>query len=362
MTVTDLEKRSGVILALLVMASGIYLIAPFFQPMFWAGLMVMTSWSLMVRLNKAWHRPLLNAGLLTLIWTFLVIGPLVAIVLMLSGDAKDLVSKAMLYIHAPLPDLPAFVGKIPGVGTSISKGWLELQAQGADWFGQFKPYVNKTVGVLLSQTGNIGKILMDVSLTLLFTFLFYWEGERIVQFAHSVLGRIAGSKSRSYVSIVTSTLQNVINGIVGTALAQAVLALIGFAVAGVPGALLLGVGTFFLALIPMGPPLLWLPAAGWLFYQGDIGWAIALAAWGALVVSGVDNILKPILISRGSVLPLPLVLLGVFGGVLNLGFIGIFIGPAVIALGYSLIMVWLNDDQEQVKVEENNSEESVQTK
>lgn len=346
MTITDLEKRSGVILALLVLASSMYLIAPFFQPMFWAALMVMTSWPLMVRLNRYWHKPLLNAGILTCVWAFLVIGPLVGIVVMLSGDAKSLVSKLMLYIHAPLPDLPTFVGGIPGIGGSLVKAWQGLQAMGTEWFDQFKPYLNKTVGVLLAQGGNVGRLLMDVSLTLLFAFLFYWDGERIVRFAHAVLARIAGSKSRNYVSIVTSTLQNVINGIVGTALAQALLALIGFAVAGVPGALLLGVGTFFLALIPMGPPLLWVPATIWLAYQGEYGWAVALGAWGMFVISGVDNILKPLLIGRGSVVPLPLVLLGVFGGIMNLGFIGIFIGPAVIALGYSLVTMWLGEHAE----------------
>lgn len=341
MTVTEIEKRTGLMLALIVLAGSVYLIAPFFQPMFWAALMVMTTWPIMAKLNRAWHKPLLNAGIMSCLWAILVFAPLIAAIVMLSGDAKVVIAKMMAYIHAPLPDLPGFIVKLPGVGSFVTKAWADLQGMGAEWFEHFKPYVNKLLSVILAQGGSAGKLLMDISLTLLFAFLFYWEGERVVKFAHDVLDRLAGSKSREYVSIVTSTLQNVINGIVGTALAQAVLALIGFAVAGVPGALLLGVATFFLALIPMGPPLVWIPAAGWLFYQGELGWAIALAIWGVVIISGVDNVLKPLLISRGSVLPLPLVLLGVFGGVLNLGFIGIFIGPAVIALGYSLVTMWL---------------------
>lgn len=356
MTVTDIERKAGVFIALFVLAASVYLIAPFSQPMFWAGLMVMTTWPLMIRLNALWHKPLLNAGILTFLWSFLVIAPLIGAVLLLSGDAKVVIAKAMTYVNSPLPDLPKMVTGLPAIGSLIEKNWSDLQAMGNGWFDQVKPYISKTISMAVAQTANVGKILFNVSLTLLFAFLFYWEGEKIVDFGHKVIDRVAGSKSREYIAIVTSTLQNVMNGIVGTALAQAALALIGFAIAGVPGALLLGVATFFLALIPMGPPLIWVPACAWLFYQGDVGWAIALAIWGTVIISGVDNVLKPLLISRGSVLPLPLVLLGVFGGVLNFGFIGIFIGPAVIALGYTLIKIWMDSSHLQADVAKTDNE------
>ena len=132
-----------------------------------------------------------------------------------------------------------------------------------------------------------------------------------------------------------------VNGILGTALAQALLATIGFLLAGVPAALLLGFFTFFVSLIPMGPPLIWGPAVLWLFFSDQIGWAIFLAIWGVFVVSSVDNIIKPYLISRGGRLPLVIVLLGVFGGILTFGFIGIFLGPTLLAVTYVLVSEWL---------------------
>jgi predicted PurR-regulated permease PerM len=109
----------------------------------------------------------------------------------------------------------------------------------------------------------------------------------------------------------------------------------------VPGALLLGFVTFVLSLIPMGPPFVWLPATAWLFFTGSTGWGIFMGLWGFFIVSGVDNILKPWLISRESRLPLLLVFLGVLGGIIAFGFIGIFLGPTLLAVGYTLLQQWM---------------------
>ena len=135
-------------------------------------------------------------------------------------------------------------------------------------------------------------------------------------------------------------MQRVVNGVIGTAVAQAVLAYIGFLIAGIPGALLLGVLTFGFSLI-MVPPLIWGPAVAWLAWQGSVGMAIFLGAWGVLIISGVDNILKPYLISRGGNLPLVVVLLGVFGGILAFGFMGLFLGPTLLAVAYNLLTDWV---------------------
>jgi predicted PurR-regulated permease PerM len=113
-------------------------------------------------------------------------------------------------------------------------------------------------------------------------------------------------------------------GIVGTAVAQALVALIGFLIAGVPAALLLAAATFFLSMSPVGPPLIWGGAAWWLYSQGETGWAIFMVVWGLAVISSVDNFIKPILISRTASLPILLVALGVFGGVLAICFVGLF--------------------------------------
>jgi len=132
----------------------------------------------------------------------------------------------------------------------------------------------------------------------------------------------------------------VVYGIVGTAIAQGLVAFIGFLIAGVPGAALLGFLTFLLSMVPVGPPLIWAGAVIWLAFKSSTGWAIFMVIWGFFVISGIDNVIKPLLISRGSSLPFVLVMLGVFGGVFAFGFVGIFLGPTLLAVGYSLVRMW----------------------
>jgi predicted PurR-regulated permease PerM len=156
--------------------------------------------------------------------------------------------------------------------------------------------------------------------------------------------RLAGIHAENMLVIIDNTVRGVTYGLLGTALAQGFVATIGFAIAGVPAVMLLGVATFLLSLIPIGPPLIWGGAAIWLFNQGDTGWGIFMLLWGFFLISSVDNIIKPLLISRGSSLPFLLVMLGVMGGVLAFGFVGIFIGPTLLAVGFSLVRKWTSTE------------------
>src|SRR6266496_2210585 len=145
---------------------------------------------------------------------------------------------------------------------------------------------------------------------------------------------------RALAFVAATTVRGVVIGILGTALAQGCLMAIGLWLAGIKAAPLLGLVTFFLSPVPIGPPLVWIAAGIWLIVHGDTGWGIFLFAWGALVVSSVDNFIKPLIISRGSDLPFILVLLGVLGGAFAFGFIGVFLGPVLLAVGYALLKEW----------------------
>ncbi len=129
----------------------------------------------------------------------------------------------------------------------------------------------------------------------------------------------------------------------------------GFSIAGVPAALVLGLLTFAFSFV-MVPPLVWGPAVAWLVWQGDYGMAVFLGVWGMFIISGVDNILKPYLISRGGNLPLVVVLLGVFGGVLAFGFMGLFLGPTLLAVAFSLLGDWLIKEVPQTAEKDSTGE------
>jgi predicted PurR-regulated permease PerM len=164
--------------------------------------------------------------------------------------------------------------------------------------------------------------------------------------------------------VAGNTVRGVIYGILGTALAQAFVAGLGFWIAGVPGAVLLSVLTFFFAVIPFGPPLIWLPASLWLFTQDRPGFGVFLLLWGLLGISSVDNFLRPYLISQGSKMPFVLIFCGVIGGALAFGLVGVFLGPTMLAVGFRLIEEWSSHsgDMDLISTEESCEEVRFQSK
>jgi predicted PurR-regulated permease PerM len=304
------------------------------------------SWPLMRLLTRALRgRESLAAGILTLGWMLLVAAPLVWLGFNLADHVRD----ATVFIKDVqvdgLPDPPTWLASIPLVGERLVGYWTTIDQQGAAMLASLKPYLGQVGNWLLARSAQIGGGILELTLSLVFVFFFYRDGPRLAAFVLSLLERLIGDRAQYYVDLVAGTVQRVVNGVIGTAAAQAVLALIGFLIAGVPGALVLGIGTFLLSLVPMGPPLIWIPATAWLAWKGEYGMAIFLGLWGTFIVSGVDNVLKPYLISRGGNLPLVIVLLGVFGGLLAFGFIGLFIGPTLLAVAYSLLLDWVADSR-----------------
>ena len=182
--------------------------------------------------------------------------------------------------------------------------------------------------------------LVQLALSVFIAFFFFRDGEAIIERARGALERLAGERGQRLAAVATLTVRGVVVGILGTALAQGVLMAIGLLLVGIKAAPLLGLVTFFLSPVPVGPPLVWIPAGLWLLQQGSIGSGTFILLWGLLVVSTVDNILKPLIISRGSDLPFVLVLLGVLGGAVAFGFIGVFLGPVLLAVGAALVREW----------------------
>ena len=182
--------------------------------------------------------------------------------------------------------------------------------------------------------------MVQLLLALLTAFFLYRDGIAARRGLIAATRRIAGDHAPPLLRVAYATINGVVYGVLGTALAQALLILIGLWLAGIPAALLLGLLLFVLALIPFGPLLIWGPAAVWLYLDGEIGWAIFVAIWSIAAGFITDNVLKPYLISRGSDLPLILILFGVIGGAVAFGILGLFLGPTLLAVGYELIREW----------------------
>lgn len=193
---------------------------------------------------------------------------------------------------------------------------------------------------LLSAAKAVGNAVAQVLLSAFFTFFILRDAPELSRRLSVAVERLAGERGQRLIKVAGDTVRGVIFGILGTALAQAVVAGIGFWIAGVPAVVLLSVLIFFFAVIPYGPPLIWVPAGIWLCSEGEIGMGIFLFIWGAGVISTVDNFLRPYLISHGSKTPFALIFCGVIGGALAFGLVGVFLGPILLAVGYRLIAEW----------------------
>ena len=340
------------ILLLVLFGASFWVMAPFWSALFWGAVLAFASWPLMRLLTRALGgRESLAAGILTLGWMLLVAVPLVWLGFNLADHVRDAVTLIKDVQVDGLPEAPTWLGSIPFVGERLVAMWDSIDQQGAALMVTLKPYLGQVGNWLLARSAQIGGGILELTLSLVFVFFFYRDGPRLAMFVHRLLERLIGDRAGYYIELVAGTVQRVVNGVIGTAAAQALLALIGFWIAGVPGALVLGIVTFLLSLIPMGPPLIWIPATAWLAWKGDYTYAVFLGVWGTFIISGVDNVLKPYLISRGGNLPLVIVLLGVFGGLIAFGFIGLFIGPTLLAVAYSLLTDW-SATQAQVRRED----------
>ena len=336
------------IVLLALLGAALWVMAPFISALLWGAILAFASWPLMRLLTRVLGgRETLAASLLTTAWILIVALPLVWLGFNLADHIRDATAFVRDVQVGGLPEAPDWLGGIPLVGERLVRWWQSMDQQGAALIASIKPHLGQVGNWLLARSAQIGSGMLELSLSLVFVFFFYRDGPRLAAFVLRLLQRLAGERAEYYLELVAGTVQRVVNGVIGTAAAQALLALIGFLIAGVPGAIVLGLVTFMLSLIPMGPPLAWIPATAWLVWQGEYGMAVFLGIWGTFVISGVDNVLKPYLISRGGNLPLVIVLLGVFGGLIAFGFIGLFIGPTLLAVGYSLLLDWSRNAGQQ---------------
>ena len=342
-----MEKRVEQIAQLaavaLLVAGCLLVLRPFVTAMLSAAIVCFTTWPIYQRLVAGLRgRRTVAALIMTLLLILVIILPLAFIAFTLADAVGPLIEwlRGML-VHG-LPMLPEWVRAIPLAGDSLDVWWREVASNKEKLADLLQKLAHPAQQGAINFGLLLGEGVLEMSLVSFLGFFFYRDGEALVTSVRSAMKRVAGDLEPGLMLTVGGTIQGVVYGLVGTAIAQGLLALIGFLIAGIPGAMLLGFLTFVLSIVPIGPPLLWGGATAWLIYQDQMGWAIFMAAWGFFLISGIDNVIKPLLISRGSNLPFVLVLIGVFGGVVAFGFVGIFIGPTLMAIGYTLAQRWTN--------------------
>lgn len=313
---------------------------PFFSAILFAAVVCISTWPLYkLLLRKMRGRCTLAALAMTMSLSLLLILPVAMVAYKLAENIPAFYDTFQSLVESGLPKPPSWLAGMP-LGGYLTKYWEHLATDQAELLALGKRLLEPLQKLLLATGILLGKGVLQLILAVFVSFFFYRDGEALLRTLGVVLDRAVGDQAIRVVEIVNNTVQGVMIGLLGTALAQGLVAIVGFTIAGVPGVLLLGVATALLSVVPIGPPLIWGGAAVWLFRQGELGWGVFMLVWGVGLISTVDNVVKPLLISRGSHLPLLLAVLGVFGGVLAFGFVGIFVGPALLAVAFGLARQW----------------------
>lgn len=322
----------------------LWVLRPFLAAGVWAAMIVVATWPAFLALEaRLGGRRAPAIALMTLAMLLLLVLPLWLAVDTIAGNAGTLTALADHLIANGLPPLPRWIAELPLVGATLAGLWAQLATGGTDGIiAQVTPYAADTGKWVLAQVGGLGGMLVQFLLIVTIAAIMYSGGEPAARLVRRFGRRLAGARGENSVILAGQAIRGVALGVGVTALVQTVLGGLGLALAGVPFAALLSAVMLLLCIAQVGPVLVLLPAAGWLFWMGDTGWAVFLVVW-SVIVGSLDNFLRPMLIRRGADLPLLLIFAGVIGGMLGFGLIGIFVGPVVLAITWTLLQAWIAD-------------------
>lgn len=314
----------------------------FIVPVAWAAIVAYTTWPLYDRLRvRLGRRDSLASLLMTLLLTTAFVLPLLWLMAMLRGEMSGTYGALTDYLSRGPDALPGAVKRIPGLGPWLQDTMQELSSNPDGLREQVSRWLEQGTGELLGVLGGVGRNAAKLAFALVTVFFFYRDGEKLLDQLKRVLRSFIGIRFNGYLDAVSSTTKAVVYGLVLTALAQGLLAGLGYWVAGVNAPALLGAITVVLALIPFGTPVVWGAAGVWLLMKGDVAAGVGLLAWGTFVVSWVDNLIRPIVISSATQIPFLLVMFGVLGGLAAFGLIGLFVGPVILAVLMAVWREWL---------------------
>jgi predicted PurR-regulated permease PerM len=339
----ELTRTLLAILALFALIAGsLWVMSPFIPGLIWATTIVIATWPVLLSVQRLlWGRRMLAVAVMTTAQLLLFAVPLTFAIVTVVDNADTVVGWIKSLTTLRLGEPPAWVASVPIVGARAAAYWRELAAGGLDpLLAQVTPYVGTVAGRVLKEAGALGAVGLQLLMTVAISAILYTTGERAADAVLRFSRRLAGERGESTARLAAASIRGVALGVVVTAVAQSVLGGVGLAIVGVKAATLLTALMFLLAIAQIGVLPVLVPAVIWLFWSGDTGWGIFLAIWTAFVGT-FDNFLRPWLIKKGANLPLLLIFAGVIGGIVTFGLVGIFIGPVVLAVTYTLLGAWM---------------------
>lgn len=332
----------AVLFIAVLIAACFWIMKPFLFAIIWAAMIVIATWPMMLSIQdrlggKRW----LAVLAMTLLLLAILIAPLTFAVTTIIEKAQDLFGNSQALAALKIPSPPEWLQRIPLQGAKLSAKWQEFSLLSPlDLSEKISPYTNRIVAWFLSQAGSAGMMIVHCILTVIISAVMYANGETAANGIKHFVKRLAGKSGENAAILAAKAIRGVAIGIVGTALVQSLLGGAGLLIAGVPAPVILTAVLLLFCVAQLGPALVMIPAAIWLFYQDQAGWGIFMIVW-TVIVATIDNFIRPILIRKGADLPLLLIFAGVIGGLLSFGMIGLFIGPVMLAVTYTLLKEWV---------------------
>jgi predicted PurR-regulated permease PerM len=333
----------AVLLLVILIGASFWILRPFLLAIIWAAMIVVATWPLMLRLQDRLRSRALTVTIMSGAMVLVFVVPLVLAIETLVDNTDTIKAWLDTLATASIPAAPEWLARVPLVGAKIAEGWNGIAAAGkGDLAARLAPHAAAGAQWLATALGGVGMLGLQFLLTVIIAVVMYTQGETarasLIRFGR----RLAGERGEGVVVLAGQAIRAVALGVVVTALAQTLLAGIGLAVAGIPFAGLLTGVILLLCIAQIGPILVLAPAVIWLFWTDQTVWGTALLIW-TVGVGTMDNFLRPFLIKRGADLPMLLIFAGVIGGLFAFGIVGLFVGPVVLAVTYTLLKEWMSE-------------------
>ena len=337
-----MQLTLGVLFIVTLIVASLWIMRAFLVPIIWAAMIVIATWPVMIRIDATFGRRRWLAVLVMMVAILLVfVVPFwvaVSTIVEYSDNIQEW-ARSLKEIHLPMP--PDWVARLPLAGPKIAATWTEYASQTPEALAaKLTPYVGQALRWLAAEAGGIGLLVVQFLLTIIIAAVMYAGGETAASGIRKFGRRFAGKRGDDVVLLAARAIRGVALGVVVTALVQALLGGIGLAVAGVPFAGVLTALLFVLCIAQIGMLPVLIPAVIWVFWTGHPVWGTVLLVW-SVIVSLMDIVLRPMLARRSADLPLLLIFAGVIGGLIEYGLVGIFVGPVVLAVAYTLLLAWI---------------------
>lgn len=333
----------AIFIGALIVAS-LWILRPFLAAAIWATMIVVATWPVLLWFQaRLWRRRALAIAAMTGMLLLVFVVPLALAIGTVASNADEIVARLKALADFRMPTPPDWIANLPFIGPKAVVAWEQAAASGVEGLlARVRPYAGSLTQWFVAEAGDVGVLVLQFLLTLVLTVLMYAGGEGAARAVERFGHRLAGERGQNAVELAGQAIRSVALGVVVTAVVQAALGGVGLAVAGVPLAGLLTAAMAFLCIAQIGPSPVLVPAVVWLYWSGETAWATFLLIWTVIVMT-MDNILRPVLIKRGADLPFLLIFAGVIGGLLAFGLVGIFVGPVVLAVAYTLLVAWVDD-------------------